>query len=126
MSAEGSVSPMFVSDSRFPYAHLTFACTHPSLKIQWQNYFEFQGLSFNETNEMIEATKLAMAQKFLELGGFFKDVKVKENSYYRGLDKQSVLKAILIDRKNHPIQPNLSKPEKHKILRQRAIQFEET
>jgi hypothetical protein len=125
MSAEGTISPMFVSDSRFPYAHLTFACKHPDLKTEWQTYFDLQGLSFGKTNEMIEATQLNKAQKFLNIGGFIKGVKVKINSYYRGLDKQSVLKAILVNRKIHPIEPKLPKPEKHKVLRQRAMQFEE-
>lgn len=125
MSAEGSISPIFKLDSRFPYPHLTFACKHPELKNQWKDYFKTQGFSFNKTNEMIETAQIRMADKFLKIGGFIKGVKVKISSYYSGLDKQSVLKAIVLDRKNHPIPLKLSKQEKHKILRKRAIRFEE-
>ncbi|MFX1566485.1 MAG: hypothetical protein ACFFCH_10885 [Promethearchaeota archaeon] len=126
MSAEGSISPIFVSDSRFPYPHLTLGCKHPLLKEQWKKYLETRGFSFNKTTEMIETAQLRLAKKFLNLGGFFNGVKVKAGSYYEGLDKQAVLKAIIIDRKKHPIDPALSKHEKHKIIRQRAQQFQET
>ncbi|MFX1319890.1 MAG: hypothetical protein ACFE9D_02045 [Promethearchaeota archaeon] len=126
MSAEGSISPIFVSDSRFPYPHLTLGCKHPLLKEQWKTYLEIQGFSFNKTTEMIETAQLQQAKKFLNLGGFFNGVKVKAGSYYEGLDKQAVLKAILIDRKTHPIDPALLKQEKHKILRQRALQFKKS
>lgn len=124
MSTEGTISPIFVSDSQFPYPHLTLACKHPFLKAEWKSYLETQGFSFNKTNEMIETAKLQTAKKFLELGGFINGVKVKISSYYRGLDKQSILKAILIERKKHPINPRLELEEKHKILRKRVEYFQ--
>ena len=73
---------------------------------------------------MIETAQLQNAQQFLELGGFIKGVQVKTNSYYSDLDKQAVLKAIIIDRKNYPIKPHLKKHEKHTLLRKRATQFQ--
>ncbi|MFX0168993.1 MAG: hypothetical protein ACFE89_06470 [Candidatus Hodarchaeota archaeon] len=126
MSAEGTITPLFTSDSRFPYPHLTFACKHPLLKAQWKKYFDTQGFAFSRTNEMIEATKLKIAKKFLNLGGFIEGVQVKINSYYKGLDKEAVLKAILIDRKNHPINPSLQKSDKHEFIRKRAKQFQKS
>lgn len=74
---------------------------------------------------MIETAQLHQAKKFLNLGGFIDGVKLKVGSYYEGLDKQAVLKAILVDRKDHPIDPALPIHKKHKILRQRAFQFQE-
>ena len=75
---------------------------------------------------MIETGKLEMAEKFLRLGGFFRGVKVKETSYYKGFDKQAILKAIIVDRKNNPINPYLKLDEKHKILRKRVEFFQGT
>jgi hypothetical protein len=126
MSNEGSISPIFTRDSRFPYPHLTFACRHPLLKVEWRSYFTTQGFPFNKTSEMIESGKLQMAKKFLKLGGFIKGVKVKETSYYQSFDKQAILKAIIVDRKNNPINPHLKLDEKHKILRKRVKYFQGT
>ncbi len=125
MSTEGSINPKFTRDSRFPYPHLTLGCKHPLLKVQWKKYLETRGFSFNTTTEMIETAQLHQAKKFLNLGGFIDGVKLKVGSYYEGLDKQAVLKAILVDRKDHPIDPALPIHKKHKILRQRAFQFQE-
>lgn len=74
---------------------------------------------------MIETAKLQMAKKLLKLGGFIKGVKVKISSYYHGFDKQAILKAIIIDRIKHPINPLLELDEKHKILRKRVEYFQE-
>ncbi|MFX1563876.1 MAG: hypothetical protein ACFFDP_11295 [Promethearchaeota archaeon] len=124
MSAEGSISPMFRTDSRYPYPHLTFGCKHPHLKQQWKTFFQKQNINLKIGKEMLESGELATVKHFLELGGFLPGVYTRQNSYYHGIQRQSVLQAILINRKQNPINPQLTLAQKHAILRKRALTFE--
>ena len=123
MSTEGAISPAFRSDARFPYPHLLFSCKHPILKAQWRQYFITFGIHFKPTIEQLETHQLKIAERFLELGGFLDGIPVQENSYYSGLERNDVLHAIMVNRRDYPIDQTLPLAEKHKRLREKAEQF---
>ena len=120
MSTEGSISPMFRPDARFPYPHLLFSCKHPKLQIQWRSFFKKFNIHFEPTREQLESGKLKISLRFLELGGFLDGIPVQKNSHYYGLERNDVLQAILVDRKDFPIDPVLPLKLRHMKLRQKA------
>jgi hypothetical protein len=121
MSAEGTISPIFRHDAQYPYPHLAFGCSHPILQRDWQSFFARQGITFHLTTAMLESAVIQVSERFLEIGGFLSGVRIRENSYYHDIDRQDLLKAILIGRKDFPIDPALPLKEKHILLRKRAI-----
>ncbi len=123
MSTEGSISPMFRSDARFPYPHLLFSCKHPKLQKQWRIFFKNFDIHFEPTREQLESGELRIAQRFLELGGFLDDIPVQQNSHYYGLERNDVLQAILVNRKSYPIDPSLPLKLRHMKLRVKAEQI---
>ena len=123
MSTEGSISPMFRRDARFPYPHLLFSCKHPKLQIQWRTFFKKFDIHFEPTREQLESGELRISQRFLELGGFLDGIPVQQNSHYYGLERNDVLQAILVDRKDYPINPSLPLKLRHMKLRQKAEQI---
>ena len=126
MSTEGSISPIFNDDSRYPYPHLTFGCKHTKLLKQWESLFHKLGLPLKPTTAMLESGKLEIARKFLQFGGFFPGIRMRQNSYYHGIDRNHVLRAILENREQHPIDPKLPRAQKHAILRKKALTLAQT
>jgi hypothetical protein len=125
MSTEGAISPAFRSDARFPYPHLLFSCKHPTLKTEWRQYFKTFDIHFKPTIEQLETHQLKISERFLELGGFLDGIPVQENSYYYGLERNDVLQAIMVDRREYPIDPTLSLAQRHARLGVKAEQFKQ-
>ncbi len=125
MSTEGAISPAFRSDARFPYPHLLFSCKHPILKVQWRQFFRTFGIHFKPTIEQLETNQLKITERFLELGGFLDGIPVQENSYYFGLERNDVLKAIMVNRQDYPIDQTLPLAQRHARLREKAEQFKQ-
>jgi hypothetical protein len=120
MSAEGAISPMFRRDGAYPHPHLVFGCSHPRLLSDWQRFFRKHGITFNLAEIKLETTALETAGTFLNIGGFFDGVSIRDNSYYHGVDRQALLQAILVNRRNCPIDRRLPFPERHAMLRKKA------
>ena len=125
MSTEGAISPAFRSDARFPYPHLLFSCKHPILKVQWRQFFKNFDIHFKPTIEQLETHQLKISERFLELGGFLDGIPVQENSYYSGLERNDVLQAIMVNRRDYPIDQTLSLAQRHTRLREKAEQFKQ-
>jgi hypothetical protein len=125
MSTEGSISPAFRSGTRFPYPHLLFSCKHPILKVQWRKFFKTFGIHFEPTIEQLETHQLQISERFLELGGFLDGIPVQENSYYFGLERNDVLQAIMVNRRDYPIDRTLPLTQRHARLREKAEQFKQ-
>jgi hypothetical protein len=70
---------------------------------------------------MLESAVIQVSRRFLNRGGFFSGVRIRENSYYHDIDRQDLLKAILIRREEFPIDPKLPLCEKHTLLRKKAL-----
>jgi hypothetical protein len=123
MSCDGSVIAKYKRTSRRPGLCLQFSCVHRSLRRQWQIFFAKLGIHFRATSGGLRLYNVEGAAAFLDLGGFISGVPIRARSYLGGIDRQAVLKALLVDREKFSIDPKLPWPVKRERFRQRAFAF---
>jgi hypothetical protein len=68
---------------------------------------------------------MKITERFLELGGFLDGIPIQENSYYSGLERNDVLPAIMVNRRDYPIDQTLPLAQRHTRLREKAEQFKQ-
>ena len=125
MSTEGSCN-IHINGKRID-PNLRLACSHPILIKQWKYITDKLGFSFKirENKEhwsgidCIATMRLKDLRKFLDIGGFIEEVKVTNNSrYYKGLDKNLIVKGILEWNKQKKYLNRYKKPSQvHNIFR---------
>ncbi len=113
MSCEGAITFSRKKNGSMR-ASLSFGCSNPNLIPEWEKLFESMDIQVNikHDNDIwsgingLRTTKNADLKKFDSIGGFIEGTKTCRGKYFKGIEKNPLIKKVLTFNSKRPIEYN--------------------